>query len=134
MPLLLATVAAPFLPRPTPIYAASIVVNSALDNTIAGDTACTLREAIINANRATAPFDQSGGDCVAGTNGADEIQCVIGTGSQTIALGSALPNIVQPLTISGYTQPGTPHATPNTLPDAADGTNAIIATDVSVSH
>lgn len=43
-----------------------------------------------------------------------------GTGPHTIALGSLLTDVLQPLTIDGYTQPG---AAPNTL---AEGDNAVI--------
>ena len=45
-----------------PARAAGIVVNSAADNTIAGDGDCTLREAIANAE---SDFDFTGGDCAA---------------------------------------------------------------------
>jgi CSLREA domain-containing protein len=47
-----------------PALAASIVVDSALDNTTANNNLCTLREAINNAN---ANSDTTSGDCTAGS-------------------------------------------------------------------
>lgn len=67
---------------------------------------CTLRAAIQEANA---------------TPRADTIQFNIpGTGVRTISPNSELPAITQPVTIDGYTQPGT---SPNTL---ATGTNALL--------
>ncbi len=77
--LLLITVAAIMLLQQRPgvqaATAATIVVNSTADNAIAGDSQCTLREAINNANRNT---DTTGGDCVAG-GGTDTITLPVGT-------------------------------------------------------
>jgi CSLREA domain-containing protein len=65
---------------------------------------CTLRAALNEANY---------------TSGADTINfAILGTGVHTIAPESSLPQITEPVSINGYTQPG---ATPNTL---AKGTNA----------
>ena len=76
-----------------PAYAASIVVNSAAD-TVANDGACTLREAITNANA----NDQSGStDCAAGS-GADAITFAA---NYIITLGSQLPAIATNITING---------------------------------
>ena len=74
-------------------HAATIVVNSTAD-TVALDSLCTLREAIINANN-----DNSSGsaDCIPGS-GADTITF---TGNGIITLGSTLPNVTSVLTISG---------------------------------
>ena len=73
-----------------------IVVNSNADMA-ANDGACTLREAILNANG----DDQSGStDCIAGS-GADTITFDSSLSNATITLGSLLPNITDDLTISG---------------------------------
>lgn len=77
--------------------AATVTVDSAADNAIGGDGNCTLREAITNANLASGG-DASGGDCVAGTAGADEIQFA---GDYTIVLASLLPAISDDLTMTG---------------------------------
>ncbi|MCZ2121262.1 MAG: CSLREA domain-containing protein, partial [Anaerolineales bacterium] len=76
-----------------PARAAGLVVNSAVD-TIANDGACTLREAIANANA----DNQSGStDCAAGS-GADAITFAA---DYTITLGSQLPVITSEITITG---------------------------------
>ena len=83
----------------TPARAASIItVNSTLDN-ITIDGACTLREAIINAN---ADLDTTGGDCIAGS-GNDTIIFDSSLGTGTITLTSMLPVITDDagLTIDG---------------------------------
>jgi CSLREA domain-containing protein len=54
---------------------ATITVNSTADNDTSGDGACTLREAIDNAND---DADTTGGDCIAGS-GADTIIVPAGT-------------------------------------------------------
>src|SRR4051812_6876016 len=85
--------------------AATITVNSALDNATAGNGQCTLREAINNANSNS---DTTGGDCTAGS-GTDTIQFNIGTGTPSITLlGNlgALPVITGPVTIDGALGPG----------------------------
>lgn len=64
--------------------AATITVDSLADGTPATDGACTLREAIANAN---ADIDVSGGDCVAGSG--EDIIVFSTTG--TVTLGSGLP-------------------------------------------
>ncbi|MBV6393172.1 MAG: hypothetical protein KPEEDBHJ_02408 [Anaerolineales bacterium] len=76
-----------------PAYAASLTVNSA-DDTVGNDSACTLREAITNANN----DDQSGStDCAAGS-GADVITFAA---NYTITLGSQLPAVTSQITITG---------------------------------
>lgn len=55
---------------PAAVSAATITVNTAADNTTAGDGYCALREAIANVNAAA---DTSAGDCVAGTGTGDTI-------------------------------------------------------------
>ena len=75
----------------TPARAASIItVNSTLDN-ITIDGACTLREAITNANAGSS--DTTGGDCVASSGGADTIIFAPSLGTTTITLASTLPVI-----------------------------------------
>ncbi|NNE35438.1 MAG: hypothetical protein HKN13_09385, partial [Rhodothermales bacterium] len=85
--------------------AALIRVDTAADNLTSGDGACTLREAITNAN---ANSDSTGGDCAAGSNsGADTIEFQIdGGGSyQVIALGTqGLPDISDAVVIDGFSQ------------------------------
>ena len=77
----------------SPAYAASLTVDSTADS-VANDGACTLREAIINANN----NDQSGSiDCLAGNN-ADTITFSV---DGTITLGSTLPEITSEMTIDG---------------------------------
>jgi hypothetical protein len=81
----------------------------------AGGSQCTLRAAIQQANA---------------TAGADTINFAIpGTGVQTIAVGSqgfgALPTITDPVSINGYTQPG---SSPNTL---ATGDNAVLKVELN---
>ena len=75
--------------------AATITVTTTNDST-ATDGQCSLREAITNAN---ANADTTGGDCVAGTGGADtiDVSSVIGV----ITLGSNLPTITDDLTVGG---------------------------------
>src|SRR5437868_2515613 len=75
--------AAPLSPRPA--QAASIVVNSLNDSTVT-DGACTLREAIANAN---GDADTTGGDCTAGS-GSDTISFNLGG---TITLATSLPDV-----------------------------------------
>ncbi len=66
--------------------ASPIVVNDVGDDTTGGNSNCTLREAITNANNNS---DTTGGDCAAGS-GADTITFSV---SGTITLGSTLPAI-----------------------------------------
>ena len=83
----------------TPAHAASIItVNSTLDN-ITIDGACTLREAVTNAN---ADLDTTGGDCVSGS-GNDTIVFHSSLGTATIMLVLELPVITDDagLTIDG---------------------------------
>ena len=83
----------------TPARAASIItVNSTSDN-ITIDGACTLREAITNAN---ADLDTTGGDCIAGS-GNDTIIFDSSLGTATITLVLELPVITDNagLTIDG---------------------------------
>jgi CSLREA domain-containing protein len=91
-----------------PAHAVTFTVDSSVDggNGICSVGGCTLREAIVNANN---------------TPGADTINFNIGgTGVKTIFPTSELPLITDPVTIDGYSQPG---SSPNTLDK---GTNAIL--------
>jgi CSLREA domain-containing protein len=90
-------------------FAATITVNSTAD-TVANDGACTLREAIIAANTDTASGGAAG-ECAAGS-GADTIAFNIpGSGVHTITITGLFPSITSPVTVDGYTQPG---SSPNT--------------------
>src|ERR1041385_1728673 len=94
---------------PTPAGAATFSVSSTLDS-----GAGSLRQAIDDANA---------------TAGADTIVFNIpGEGPHTIAPLSLLPDIIDPVTIDGYTQPG---ASPNTL---AAGENAALSIVLSGSN
>lgn len=91
----------------TPAQAAGLVVNSKAQTATPGDGACTLREAIANAN---ADADTTGGDCAAGS-GTDTITFAasvtgtIGVGSELTVTDADGLNLVGPgadvLTISG---------------------------------
>ncbi|MBV9497134.1 MAG: IPTL-CTERM sorting domain-containing protein [Acidobacteria bacterium] len=74
--------------------AATITVNSLADNTTAGDSLCTLREALNNANNDN---DGTSGDCVAGSDAADVINI---TPTGTINATSRF-NILDGVTING---------------------------------
>ncbi|MEO8586413.1 MAG: CSLREA domain-containing protein, partial [Acidobacteriota bacterium] len=112
--LLCAAAFAAILLASTSARAATITVNSAADTT-ANDGVCTLREAITAANTDTAS-GAAAGECAAGALGLDTIVfaipaatdpgCVVGTGVCTIAPAFALPNIIDAVTIDGYTQTG----------------------------
>ncbi|MBK6729075.1 MAG: CSLREA domain-containing protein [Xanthomonadales bacterium] len=66
-----------------PTLAATILVNSAGDDNINGDGACSLREAVENAN-----YDYCARiDCVAGTVGMDVIEIAPGLGTMQLARG-----------------------------------------------
>ena len=87
---------------------AIITVNSTVDGAPAADGALTLREAIIAANT-----NAISGDAPAGDAGLDEIRFnIAGAGPHTINVNAGQGTFVisEPLTISGYTQPG---AAPN---------------------
>src|SRR5262245_1131968 len=80
---------------PLPAFAdGHIVVNSTADTTVAGDSQCTLREAILNSNTFS---DTTNGDCATG----DGIDTITFSVTGTIVLGSTLPDIVDNVTISG---------------------------------
>ena len=103
--------------------AATVTVTDTGD-TIAVDGVVSLREAITSINNGA----NVNADVVAvgpyGTN--DQIVFNIpGTGLHTIGPASDLPMITKPVTIDGYTQPG---SSPNTL---AIGNNAVFAIDLS---
>ena len=115
--------------------AATIAVNSTLD-TVADEGFCTLREALLAANT-NLKSGGTDGECVAGE--ADPAVDVIAfaikeEGVQTIMPLTALPAIVDPVVIDGYTQEG---ARPNEL--ARDplgfprGTDAVILIEIDGS-
>jgi CSLREA domain-containing protein len=74
--------------------AASITVNSIADDTTAGNTQCTLREALANANSNS---DTTGGDCAAGQDASDVITI---TANGTITTASRL-DVLEGVTING---------------------------------
>src|SRR5712691_6387238 len=103
--------------------AATITVTGTGD-TVAVDGMVTLREAITSINNGA----NVNADVVAvGTYGVNDqiVFNIPGTGIQTIAPASNLPNITKPVTIDGYTQPG---SSPNTL---TVGDNAVLKIDLS---
>ncbi len=75
-----------------------ITVTTTDDSSTPGDSYCSLREAISNAN--AAGTDATGGDCATGT-GVDTIVFAV---SGTITLGKSLPAVVNNLTIDGSGQ------------------------------
>jgi uncharacterized repeat protein (TIGR01451 family) len=106
------------------VLLATIVVTGTGD-TIANDGVVTLREAITAANT-----NAASGDAGAGDTGMDTIDFSIpGTGVETITLTSDLPTITEPLTIDGYTQPG---SSPNSNPISA-GLNTVPLVELSPS-
>jgi hypothetical protein len=91
-----------------PLAASTFVVTNTAD-TGAG----SLRQAILDAN---------------GNPGADTIAFAIpGAGVHTIVLTTWLPNATDPVTVDGYTQPG---SSPNTLP-LSQGTNAVLNVEIN---
>lgn len=81
--------------------AATITVTGTGD-TIAVDGSCTLREALTAANT-----NAASGDCPGGMAGLDQIHFAIGGGgAQGIVIDDQLPEIIDPVTIDGTTQPG----------------------------
>jgi hypothetical protein len=106
--LLVALMAVGLMLTAKPAHATTFTVDSSVDggNGICSVGGCTLREAIVNADN---------------TPGADTINFNIGgTGVKTIFPTSELPQITDPVTIDGYSQPG---SSPNTLDK---GTNAVL--------
>jgi CSLREA domain-containing protein len=96
----------------TPVYAASILVNSNAD-TQANDGVCTLREAIIAAN-IDAHSGTLPGECAAGSSGVDAISFA---GNYTITVDSHFPIVTTAMTIMGKGAANTiiqAAATPNT--------------------
>lgn len=113
----------------TPNSGGLIIVTSAAD-VVANNGACTLREAIINANN----NNQSGStDCAAG-NGRDTIIFNIpGAGPHTITPTSPLPEITDPVIIDATTQPGASCTTPGGLKIELSGAIAGNAVGVNIS-
>lgn len=92
-----------FLLLPSLASAATISVNADGDARMAGDGACEFSEAIMNANIGD---DISGGDCVSGSEGSDNIVFRFGAGAHTITLVSQLPEIVSEIHIDGLDRSG----------------------------
>ena len=125
---------------------ATITVNSTAD-TNTRDNDLTLREAIMLANGGLAVGDLLEEECAEvsnstygppcsttdsiGAGSADTIEFNIpGTGPHTIQPASALPDITDPVTIDGYTQPG---ASANTNPPDL-GSNAVLKIELDGSN
>ena len=103
---LLAVVAATaiFLLASETMLAATITVNTAVDDHEDNGSICSLREAILAANL---NVDVNG--CLAGTPAptVDVIRFSIGSGPQSLLIDTTtLADIVEPVTIDGTTQPG----------------------------
>ncbi len=96
------------------ILAAAILQANTYTVTNTSDSgAGSLRQAILDAN---------------GNPGADTIAFAIpGAGVHTIMLTTWLPNATDPVTVDGYTQPG---SSPNTLP-LSQGTNAVLNVEIN---
>lgn len=97
-----------------PVWAATITVDSAADNQIGGDGACTLREAIDNAN---ANGQTTSGDCFPGS-GTDRIVFNI-PGPSPIEIELTVGPLIasDPIIIDGTTQPGNTGACTMPIPD-----------------
>ncbi|MEO7323644.1 MAG: CSLREA domain-containing protein [Dokdonella sp.] len=114
----------------SPFAAATTITVNSITDVIANDGQCTLREAM-NAANGNIASGAMPNECAAGQAApiVDTIAFNIpGTGAHTIAPTSNLPEILEIVTIDGYTQPG---ASPNTL---ALGDNAAILIVLDASH
>ena len=99
-----------------------LVINSVADTATAGDGACTLREAIVNANQNA---DLSGGDCAAGDAATLDVLlfALPGSGPHTITVGSALPAVTERIVLDALSQAGADCAA-GTLQVVLDGSVA----------
>ncbi|MEM7048398.1 MAG: hypothetical protein AAF604_02015 [Acidobacteriota bacterium] len=105
-----------------PMWAATITVNSSLDNETQGDGVCTLREALNNAN---ANNNTTSGDCTTGS-GTDTIAFNIpGTAPVEIELVDQLI-VTDPVVLDGTTQPGNSGACTMPIPDRPTYTLSIL--------
>ena len=107
---------------------AAVVVVTGTGDTIAVDGVVTLREAIASVNAGASV----NADVVAvGAYGtADTIAFNIpGAGVHTIALASALPTVLNPVVIDGYTQPGSSANTNGTTA----GSNAVLTVELDMT-
>jgi CSLREA domain-containing protein len=109
--------------------AATITVNSSAD-VVANDGQCTLREAM-NAANGNIASGTLANECAAGQAApiVDKVAFNIpGAGVHTITPLTNLPDILEIVTIDGYTEPGT---SANTL---AVGDNAVLLIELDASH
>ncbi|MGH9369311.1 MAG: hypothetical protein ACRD3M_16760, partial [Thermoanaerobaculia bacterium] len=113
---------------PTPPASGATITVTGTGDAVAADGTVTLREAMTSINNGASV----NADVVpAGAYGSNDgiVFDIPGTGIQTIAPGSALPAITKPVTVDGYSQPG---SSPNTL---AAGDNAVLKIDLTgVNH
>jgi hypothetical protein len=112
------------------LLATIITVNTTADTSVPGPT-LSLRQAIelVNGTLRVSDLTPQEQAQVLGTPGGGDSQTIAfdipGSGVQTIAVGSPLPALTKPVTIDGYTQPG---SRPNTL---AAGDNAVILIELN---
>lgn len=83
---------------PSDARAATVVVNSLLDTTTAGDAKCTLREAIKNVNAVAT--DTTAGDCAKGDNNSG-VDAIVFSVAGTITVTTPLPDITTKVSING---------------------------------
>jgi CSLREA domain-containing protein len=109
-------------------FAATITVTTAADTAVANDGVVTLREAItaINAGSSADPDIVAQSPGVFGTQ--DKIQFNIpGAGVHTITALTSLPTITKPVSVNGYSQPGS-SANTNAL---NAGINAVLQIEIT---
>ncbi len=97
------------------LFAAPLSATTFTVTTTADSGAGSLRQAILDANA------NPGADTIAFN--------IVGSGVQTISLATALPNITDPVTLDGYTQPG---SSPNTQ-DTSQGLDTVLVIQIDGS-
>ena len=119
-----------------PLAEGATVTVTGTGDTIAVDGLVTFREAITSANNNA---DVNADVAALGAYGTDTISFdIAGPGVHTIAPSAALPTIVDPITIDGYTQPGSSANTQTTGDDAVllielNGANAGDANGLTIT-
>lgn len=106
---------------------AAIVTVTGIGDTVGVDAACTLREAITSIN-AAASVNADCPNTGAAFGTSDEIRFnIAGAGVHTIAPTSALPTIIAPVFINGYSQPG------SSMNNSGPGWNGVILIELDGS-